>query len=195
MEAALGADRESERRSPRTLGLVVVVILVAAAVRFGSLWTAPSPPPDLSKVRQVVSQWLSDTSPLPLEADGSIAASSLDPKLVELGVTRIEVQRFDPNALVMIRAGVDGQPGVAGVDDNGDALVDNRSELGATRSDDVCVVVAADDRPQPDEPVLVLQRGAFVPADDSEADDQGVRQRGVVIGQSGDDRWSFLVAL
>ncbi len=180
-------------RAPRRLGLVVVVILLAAAVRLWSLLSAPSPPPDLSPVRLAVSQWLQETSPLPLDADGSISVSSLDPRLVELGVQRIDVQRFDPTALVMIRAGIDGQPGVAGVDDNGDAPVDNRSELGATRSDDVCVVIKADDRPPSDEPTLVLQRGAYVPAEDWVAQDQGIRQRGVVIGQSGEDHWSFLV--
>ena len=199
MEYAAGLDRPADQadglgRSSGLFALAVGLILLAAAVRLGSLLSAPSPPADLSPVRSAASQWLQTTSPLPLDAEGSIAASSLDPQLVELGVQRIVVQRFDPTALVMIRAGADGQPGVAGVDDNGDGIVDNRSELGATRSDDECVVIAGEERIPSGEPTLVLQQGAFVPANDASPPPDSQRPaRAVVSGKSGQNSWSFLV--
>ena len=179
----------------RVVRLVAGVIMLAAVIRLASLLTAPAPPPDLTPARLATSQWLQATSPLPTDGDGSINSSALDPRLVQLGVERIDVQRFDPNALVLILAGSDGQPGVAGVDDNGDTLVDNRIELGATRSDDVCVVVKADDRPPADVPALLLQRGAFLPLDDSTKPQQRGRRRAIVIGQTGQDHWSFVVPI
>ncbi len=189
----LDSESESETRLPRALPLAAILILFAAALRGWSLWTAPLPPPDLSSVRLAVSQWLETASPLPLEADGSIAAASLEPRLLELGVNRIQFERFDPDALVLMRPGKDGQPGVAGVDDNGDGMTDNRSELGATRSDDVCVVVPQGARPPADEPTLVLQRGAFVSAAATPSPDSIYPQRAIVFGGTGQDAWSFLL--
>ena len=60
-----------------------------------------------------------------------------------------DVQVYDPSAVVSIWTGPDGQPGVAGVNDDGDvdgsnnALVDNASELGYANSDDVLVDIGS----------------------------------------------------
>ena len=52
------------------------------------------------------------------------------------GFPVIQVSRWDPQAVVYVSAGNDAQPGVAGVDDEGNGVVDDRAELGATGSDD-----------------------------------------------------------
>jgi len=43
---------------------------------------------------------------------------------------------WDPSALVYVTVGSDGKPGAAGVDDDGNAVVDDRGEMGATGTDD-----------------------------------------------------------
>jgi hypothetical protein len=84
---------------------------------------------------------------------------------------------FDPDALVIIDPGPDGLPGRANVDDGGNGVVDERSELGATGSDDVCRVVfgsdAASFKQQMDNPPAVIaQRGAFRPLQNSAQEDR-----------------------
>lgn len=202
-DAARVAATETEHRVAgglhRELAVLAIVILLAAAVRLGSVLTAPAHPADLAQIRAAVVQWLaslssasSNSNSLPSEFAGSVSASSLDRRLVELGVSRIEIQLYDQDAVVLIRAGVDGQPGVAGVDDNGDGIVDNRAELGATRSDDICVVAAAD-QDFAEEPALILERGAMVPDVRPQRIESNDRRRANVIGQTGQDRWSFVV--
>jgi hypothetical protein len=173
----------------------VVAILLASSYRFWTVATGPIPPGELFDVRQAVASWLASTSPLPIDEDGRINIESLDASLIDLGVIRIELQRFDAEALVVIRPGSDGQPGVAGVDDNGDAVIDNRSELGATRSDDRCEVIPSQSISPSQETRLVLQRGAFIPATTSAAKNSSVEQRAVVIGRTDQQLWSFLMRL
>lgn len=185
------ASKDVTRRLSAAMPLACLFLLLAVSYRTWTLATAPSKPENLSLVRQAVSQWLASVSPLPADSKGVISDSELDPKLATLGVTRIEFQSFDPQALVVIRPGADGQPGVAGVDDNGDALVDNRLELGATRSDDQCVVISPDDNVAENEMMLVLQRGAYVLSNTSNG--SGHRPRAVVFGESIDSPWSFIV--
>ena len=92
----------------------------------------------------------------------------------------------DPDALIIIGPGADGLPGRAGIDDGGNGVTDERTELGATGSDDVCRVVFGDEAArisdddstsvliaqpsvlivQPS--VLIVQRGAFRPASHSD---------------------------
>lgn len=182
------------RTSP-FLAVFIVLLVIATAYRVWTLSTGPSQPADLTLVRDAAAAWLADTTPLPVDERGVIAASSLDPRLMELGVDRIELERFDPQALVVIRPGADGKPGTAGIDDNGDGIVDNRIELGATRSDDQCVVVAAGDTVSTDPTRLVLQRGAFAPETSAAESDQPPRRRAIVIGHSDKEPWSFLVQL
>ncbi|KAA1257760.1 hypothetical protein LF1_02500 [Rubripirellula obstinata] len=85
-------------------------------------------------------------------------------------ITGVVISGFDPDALVVLTAGPDGKPGRAGIDDGGNGVTDERTELGATGSDDVCRVVFGEqadrltDQDQAD--VLIVQRGAFRPIDD-----------------------------
>lgn len=81
---------------------------------------------------------------------------------------------FDPDALVIIDAGPDQLPGQAGVDDGGNGVVDERSELGATGSDDRCRIVFGDEAVSvkqlgKDSSVMIVQHGAFRPMLDSES--------------------------
>ncbi len=50
--------------------------------------------------------------------------------------SRIEVHAWDTNAAVYVTVGADGGPGAVEVDDDGNGIVDDRRELGATGSDD-----------------------------------------------------------
>lgn len=82
------------------------------------------------------------------------------------------VLRWDANAAVYLTAGPDGAPGIAGVDDNGDGIVDHLSELGATGSDDRVVAPGQQGyraAARGDVISRVVSRGALVPlADDFE---------------------------
>ena len=120
---------------------------------------------------------------------GSILAS---PQPIELNqpspinAHRKVTHLFDPDALIIIGPGADRLPGRAGIDDGGNGVTDERTELGATGSDDVCRVVFGDEAArisdddstsvliaqpsvlivQPS--VLIVQRGAFRPASHSD---------------------------
>jgi len=48
----------------------------------------------------------------------------------------VSISVWDPAAIVYVSAGTDGASGVVDVDDDGNAVVDDVSELGATGSDD-----------------------------------------------------------
>ena len=93
------------------------------------------------------------------------------------GTCVLRMLQFDPSAVVVILPGADAQPGVAGVDDNGNGGTDDHFELGATKSDDCCQVikveVARSMNPRP----LVLQRGAFVHVKSKDDLISGAQQR------------------
>jgi hypothetical protein len=82
-----------------------------------------------------------------------------------LGKTQFTGQQFDPSARVRLLPGLDGQPGTADFDDNVNGVIDDAGELGATFSDDLCVVEASQAPANPIEPSIVLQHGAYVAAD------------------------------
>ena len=50
--------------------------------------------------------------------------------------TTVVVSSWDPSALVYVTVGLDMKPGAAAVDDDGNGVVDDRGELGATGTDD-----------------------------------------------------------
>lgn len=117
-------------------------------------------------------------------------------KLQKHGVASIQYQEFDPTAVVAVRPGPDRLPGVAGADDNRNGVIDDRLELGATRSDDRCSVLTREqlDATSKDD-LLVLQRGAFVSVNKADLDHQRPA-RAIVLGNSDDGRpWSVLVDL
>lgn len=76
----------------------------------------------------------------------------------------IQVSRWDPQAVVYVSAGSDAQPGVAGVDDEGNGVVDDPAELGATGSDDEVLTPEHPDYPKAQVQALTamrLSRGAM----------------------------------
>ena len=111
-----------------------------------------------------------------------------------LGRTRFVQQHFDPSARVRLLPGLDGQPGTAEFDDNVNGVVDDAGELGATFSDDLCVVEASQEPASQIEPSIVLQRGAYVAAD-RHLSPPTTRHPGriLVLHQGQDDAWSFVL--
>ena len=91
------------------------------------------------------------------------------------------------------QSGPDWMPGVSGTDDNMNGITDDRSELGATRSDDVCMTLTPiEAKSLSRDEVMVLQQGAFVPVDES-AIRPGDYLRAIVFGTSVDNsHWSFV---
>jgi hypothetical protein len=189
-------------RRPWSISIIVAVFVLTSAYRMWALTTAPQSPADLSEQRQTVVRWLAASNSLSPGSDGSIDPALFNSELSKLGISSLQWQRFDPQALVVIVPGADGQPGVAGVDDNGDAIIDNRFELGSTGSDDRCEVLTPQQHEALEEITLVLQRGAFMPeaiAFTSESvakqSDIGAEQRVLVRGQFDGEPWSFIIRL
>ena len=125
-------------------------------------------------------------------------------QLAGRGVTRVSMMDFDVNAMVVMRPGADRKPGFAGIDDDANGVLDDRTELGASRSDDRCVVVPAaplkrhEGLKGREEHTLVLQRGAFLPAAEVSTTGLGPTnaigpRRAVIHGESDGRRWSMLV--
>ncbi|MBL6723864.1 MAG: hypothetical protein ISQ09_02110 [Rubripirellula sp.] len=107
---------------------------------------------------------------------------------------RVSLQQFDPRAVVAILPGKDLQPGVAGVDDNGNGVTDDRGELGATHSDDRCEAMSAEVAQSMGVRPLVLQRGAFMSVAASDQILPGAQQRIQVVCDSNEQTFSFLIA-
>lgn len=165
------------RRWPWT-GVLIAAVAGLAAWRSMALLTAPDLAPVHIPAAEIRAVLLSAGEPTP-PADA----------LATLGVTMIEYQRFDPQALLVATPGPDQQPGRAGADDNFNGIVDDRAELGATYSDDVCRVLTADQADDlPADTVMVLQQGAFVPADEKSW------SRAIVSGQTDGEAWSMVVS-
>ncbi len=167
--------------SNRFKWFVATVIILTAGGRLVAIRVSVESPPDLIPIRDSVQDAL---------RSGDFALARAHPS-----VDSIALERFDHDAVVILLPGPDGQPGVANTDDNGNAIVDDRTELGATLSDDICVVRSLEtlDR-QTSLTGLILQRGAFLGADSAQITPSD-RVRAVVKGRSGDDRWSFLVSM
>ena len=110
-------------------------------------------------------------------------------------VYTVQWQRFDPRARVRLLPGDDQMPGGAEIDDNANGVIDDAGELGATHSDDVCVVEASDEKPSTIQPSVVLQFGAFIPASLAELGTSPFPTRVLVSGQSAGLPWSFLIDL
>lgn len=85
---------------------------------------------------------------------------------------RWQFYRLDPAALVLLEAGPDGSPGIAGFDDDDDGVVDDPSELGAVGGDDRCLPPSHPDYDLAmDQPVTrVISEGAYVAAQSDEID-------------------------
>jgi hypothetical protein len=107
--------------------------------------------------------------------------------------TQFVWQRFDPTARVRLLPGMDGKPGTADFDDNANGVIDDAGELGATFSDDLCIVEASQSEPSKIEPSIVLQRGAYVSA--KQIPDQHVLHpdRILMQHQGVNHSWSFVL--
>ena len=68
-----------------------------------------------------------------------VPANSPVPQLLNHHEGLALVSRWDALTPVFLKPGPDGQPGAAQVDDDGNGVVDDASELGATGTDDVIV--------------------------------------------------------
>ena len=110
------------------------------------------------------------------------------------GSTQFIQQHFDPSARVRLLPGLDGQPGTAEFDDNVNGVIDDAGELGATFSDDLCVVEASQESASQIEPSIVLQRGAYTAADQNLSQPTTRHpDRILVLYQGQDDAWSFVL--
>jgi hypothetical protein len=196
----------------KTHWMIAILIVVAAAGRFWLIagasardWHVGSSS-ELVRVRGQVQEWMaawdsrqtrvSDFTVDPSAMRGLPSALAQTwVSIADPGVTQISLQRLDPEAVVLVRAGPDGQPGVAGIDDNGNGIVDDTSELGATGSDDICRAERAEESvSEPGQQTLILQRGAYIPATDVQAARGNHPSRAIVVGKSIDGQpWSFMV--
>lgn len=108
---------------------------------------------------------------------------------------RVQYQVFDPDAVVAILPGPDGRPGRAGTDDNMDGELDDRLEMGATHSDDRCVVLEPEKLAMiPESQRVILQHGAFVDVGEGEISASDQTHRRFLFGRrTNGDWWSMLV--
>ena len=137
-------------------------------------------------------------------------AGRLEQALLDAGVQRVQVQRFDDQATVRLGPGPDGQPGQADGDDNFNGVTDDVSEMGAVGSDDVCLApwATADWNSSEvaklnNDQAVTIARGAFVTAAQwSRDDDDDVQEllnhtspgmRLLILGRSGPSDWSRLI--
>ena len=133
--------------------------------------------------------WLIGQQPLDLPCQDH----SLDESLQNSGTCLVRLQQFDSSAAIAILPGLDGQPGVAGVDDNGNGVVDDRSELGATHSDDRCESMSEKALREVGKTFLVLQRGAFMDVTAIEQVIPNAEKRVSVHGQCDGTPFAFLI--
>ena len=115
------------------------------------------------------------------------------------GVFRVERQVFDPDAKVILAVGADSLPGQAGFDDNFNGVVDDRGEMGAVGSDDLCLApwnAQYQDWADCGNDVVVISRGAFVPIQQSGHVNSNQETRFLLYGRSGEKSsrvWTRLV--
>lgn len=74
-----------------------------------------------------------------LRPEYSLSGAREGEDILATNVVTFDVQAYDPGAPVFVAVGGDGQPGIAGFDDNADGTTDNFPELGASLSDDQVV--------------------------------------------------------
>ncbi len=79
------------------------------------------------------------------------------------------------------------------MDDNDNGVIDDAGELGATFSDDVCVVEASHAPAHPTDPGIVLQRGAYVDTHECFTQTTRYPNRLLVLYQGQDKPWSFVL--
>ena len=99
-------------------------------------------------------------------SEGQLTLIRVDGTSTVLRHPRLKSFAWDKNAAVYVTAGSDEKPGVRGVDDEGNGIVDDRSELGATGSDDLILTPtdpSYEDARQGKVIGFVISRGAMIP--------------------------------
>ena len=79
----------------------------------------------------------------------------------------LRLYQWDAEAVVYVAAGEDAMPGVAEIDDDGNGIVDDARELGATGSDDVMLTPldeGYDDAREGGVTAMAISRGAMIPS-------------------------------
>ncbi len=118
-------------------------------------------PNDLNAaLEQLTTEWL---AALP---ESTLTAAATSQPLVGIAQWRLGV--WDADAAVYVTAGPDGQPGIAGADDNLSGVIDDLAELGSTGSDDQIVTpgqVGFDQAARGEITARRISRGAVVPLD------------------------------
>jgi hypothetical protein len=110
----------------------VIGVLIAAAYRGVGLWPQEPEQAPLMPLELTNDDFVSAV----MMPDGLLTLTRRDGSFHELSTTQIQLFAWDSAAPVYVTAGPDKQPGVSGVDDEGNGVIDDRSELGATGSDD-----------------------------------------------------------
>jgi len=105
----------------------------------------------------------------------------------------VTAQHFDSAARIRLLPGLDGQPGTADFDDNANGVIDDAGELGATFSDDLCVVEASQAPSNPSQPSIVLHRGAYVGTHQRVNQPAHYPDRLLVVYEGHDKSWSYIV--
>ena len=167
------------------LPLIACVVLVGMSAR---IWTLAVMRPEVigpkpTELRSMVDEPLA----------GSVSLSD-HPEIVRSGIDSVSLEFFDPRAAVRLTPGEDEQPGHAGIDDDVDGVVDNRSELGAMYSDDRCLAPsdAGYDEALSDARCVTITRGAYVPVDKN-PESSGKRFRYVLKGTDRGQPWERMV--
>ena len=108
-------------------------------------------------------------------------------------VDRTDALHFDPNAIVYLVPGIDGQPGQADKDDNFDGVVDNVGEMGAVGSDDQCLAPWSDNYTNVStiEKAVPISNGVFVVVPD--AVDSDASERFIVYANVADYQWAWMI--
>ena len=108
-------------------------------------------------------------------------------------VDRAEALRFDPDAIIYLAPGVDGQPGQADKDDDLNGVADNVGEMGAVGSDDKCLAPWSDNYANVStiEKAVPINNGAFVVVPD--ADESDANERFIVYANVADNQWAWMI--
>ena len=198
-------DKSTMAQNRRLLSVFLVVLCVAVAKTF-SMISAPFSSQERtvrSTTREQVKNYLREASDEDLhrvffDVESSefedVGAKSVAVDSIFSSSIKMELLQYDPTAVVAILPGLDGQPGVAGVDDDGNGTVDDRSELGATHSDDRCETMSLAMTKLMSPKPLVLQRGAFVVVNSAHELLVDAEQRVHVSVEMGNQVSEFLIA-
>lgn len=188
------------RSSRYLLTCIACVMLLGLSIRTAGLWQANKLAVEsrmidsqMQEMRRCIQQVKQSESHLNANTWRQIQA-----ELVQLhpdfsSQYELTWQKFDPAARVRLLPGPDQQPGTIDLDDNANGVIDDAGELGATFSDDQCIVEAAGSQPSSPKPSLVLQRGTYVDRADVNTQQSQHADRILITRGGVTNSWSFVV--